>query len=390
MMEAYSDTGSSPNSVYSMMTLPYTTHASVIGLEGFSVIPVGNICGEKVDRNQVSITRIPMGNVQIVSHRTIAIDTERTLEIVLSDMSLHFVIPFSRANQYIGSGEACSQRADDLTRIVEQEMHSIDWNTLHQPSEPTRKEECRNLVQGVFQDLVAGMTGVNSSSRTIPFGEYFIPGRSAFHQSKLSRDTADNIRSLLADLGSNGTDIIVIDPPWPSKSTNRRGIYATLSLDSIKKGLGPFESLLMRNGILAVWVTNDPKITEFLMCQLFPSWGVSAIAQWAWVKVTSSFQPVIPYSNRARKCYERILVAVKTDIKYDFSLNGIDRFIVSQPCGLHSFKPPLDFLLDELLPHKVRRPPRVELFARIVKPGYVCWGDQVLLCNHKSLWSAKT
>lgn len=326
--------------------------------------------------------------IPLISKRSIFTETSSVFSELGAHSGMRCSIGEVHLKQYIGCKADADEVDDQLTCIVQSEWRSINWKSFANNSiADTSLLVLREKIQFVLGLLEAGVHAVNTSRTPIEIGGFLLPARSGLYQSLLADDTCERLRSLLSTLGSQGTDTIIMDPPWPSKSAARRGVYNTLSLERIRAGLLPMRSLLLRNGIVAVWVTNDPKITEFVLNELFVSWGISAIAQWAWVKLTSSFEPVIPFCNKARKCFERVLVGVKTDSKYGaFNAMKIDRFIFSQPSALHSFKPPLDFLINELLPHKVIRPPRIELFARMVRKNYVCWGDQVLLCNHKSLW----
>ena len=326
--------------------------------------------------------------IQLLSKRSIFTETSSVFSELGVNSGMRCSIGGAHLKQYIGCRADSDEVGDELTFIVQSEWRSINWKSFdHHSVAGSAPLVLRERIQFVLGLLEAGAHAVNTSRTPIEIGGFLLPTRSGFYQSLLADDTCERLRSLLSALGSQGTDTIIMDPPWPSKSAARRGVYNTLSLDRIRAGLLPMSSLLLRNGIVAVWVTNDPKIADFVLNELFVSWGISAIAQWAWVKVTSSFEPVIPFCNKARKCFERVLVGVNTDSKYGaFNAMKIDRFIFSQPSALHSFKPPLDFLINELLPHKVIRPPRVELFARLVRKNYVCWGDQALLCNHKSLW----
>ena len=293
---------------------------------------------------------------------------------------------------YIGSGRSTVRTGDvvngQLIRAFEL-FRSIPHDSSVSPvTHPG--ETIRSVLSQVVASLQPDVTSSNHSSLPVSFGDYQIPPRSAFIQANLSPATLADIASALSRMKSPKTDVVVLDPPWTSKSVTRRHMYDTLTLDDIALGLSGMDSILLPNAVVAVWVTNDPKISNFVLSALFPQWGVSPICQWAWVKVTSpetGSQPVIPLSNSARKCYERVLVGIRTDTKYAFDPNRIHRFLFSQPCvDMHSLKPSLDSLIDELLPTKLVKPLRVEMFARNVKAGYLCWGDQVLLGQHTDLW----
>ena len=377
----------SHSSMYSRTVLQKNGLYSFFDPAGFAFIPSDIHSQAEYAEKQILIRKRGERVPTILSQRSILLQKSSIFDGDDCGAEPTCLLAHGESNQYMGSMLNGPELKDELTRTVRDEWSSIVWpaqGNIHKRED--LKTEIRIAVNNVMQLLVEKDHMVNASPRAVDYGDFIIPGSSGFYQSTLEGSTSDHLRCILSDLGTDTTDAIVIDPPWTSKSASRRCMYKTLSLTEIGSGLYPFRNLLQRNGIVAIWVTNDPKICQFVLSDFFNSWGVSPIAQWVWVKLTSSNEPVIPFSNTARKTYERVLVGVKSELKYDFSLKKIDRFIFSEPCALHSFKPPLDFYIDELLPHKKHRPARVELFARILRKDYVSWGDQVLLCNHKSLY----
>ena len=58
------------------------------------------------------------------------------------------------------------------------------------------------------------------------------------------------------------------------------------------------------------------------------------------------------------------------------------KFVVSVPCAIHSFKPPLDRLLQPFVKGKNC----LEIFARSLQPDTVSWGDQIPLLQHIDLF----
>ena len=245
----------------------------------------------------------------------------------------------------------------------------------------------RSQIQEVESVLEDDIIGVNVSHYISYYsGSFLLPPYSAFLQSQLNSGTMERLGRYMCSLGCTKTDVVVIDPPWPSKAVDRSKTYCTISLDMLLSNLSPLRDFLAWNGLVVVWVTNNPAITDFVISRLFPSLGVVPMTQWAWVKLTESFSPVIPWSNRERKTYERILVGIKNDFHYEFDSTRIDKFLFSK-VPIHSLKPSLDTFIDELVPTKHVRPKfRLELFARNVKPGYLAWGNQALLFQHFSFW----
>ena len=295
-------------------------------------------------------------------------------------------------NPYIGGGGNTHLNADRVTMQVFMAFQQAQSGKFHRgdADQLPKLSVQRNTITETAE-LLRGMEAGHfnfEKKRAILYRDLFvIPPSSGFLQSRLDRSTVDAIRTSLTNAGHGKTDVIVMDPPWPSKSAARRGLYSSLSVDEILENLVSLDGIIEWNGLVAVWVTNNDGIINFVLSRLFPALGLTPICQWAWVKVTSQFEPVIPFSNPARKCYERVLVGIKNDFEYHFDVNRIDRFLFTEVClDLHSLKPSLDMFLDELLVSKPLRPIRVELFARNVKPGYLAWGDQALLLQHPTFY----
>ena len=106
---------------------------------------------------------------------------------------------------------------------------------------------------------------------------------------------------------------IVADPPWPSRSAARRGAYDT-ARDAWRAPLRklPVASLAAASGALvAVWVTNDRKVADWVSKTLFRAWGVRYVGTWYWLKCASDGSPVLPVDEHAeRKPWEPLVVGV--------------------------------------------------------------------------------
>lgn len=106
----------------------------------------------------------------------------------------------------------------------------------------------------------------------------------------------------------SGFDLIVADPPWDNKSVHRSKVYPTMrhnrllqlpvgTLFRLSGWLADFSDTIgnllnPREGVVAVWVTNDPKLRRFVETELFPSWGVRRCGIWFWLKLSPDFDPV--------------------------------------------------------------------------------------------------
>lgn len=60
----------------------------------------------------------------------------------------------------------------------------------------------------------------------------------------------------------------------------------------------PIKQLAHKDGALvALWVTNREKLRTFVEKELFPAWGVTHMATFHWLKVTSHFSSPFQYNN---------------------------------------------------------------------------------------------
>lgn len=63
-------------------------------------------------------------------------------------------------------------------------------------------------------------------------------------------------------------DIMILDPPWPSMSVSRAKSYNTLTLSILEKylsSINPEIILTDDNGIVGIWITNDPKVKQWVL-----------------------------------------------------------------------------------------------------------------------------
>jgi hypothetical protein len=105
--------------------------------------------------------------------------------------------------------------------------------------------------------------------------------------------------------------IIVADPPWPNRSVRRAGRYQTMRLEDLLTLGANLRCLASNDAILALWVTNDPKVISFAKNELFSSWGFRYVQTWYWLKVGPEGRPVCDVSLH-RMPMERVLIGVRT------------------------------------------------------------------------------
>jgi N6-adenosine-specific RNA methylase IME4 len=185
-------------------------------------------------------------------------------------------------------------------------------------------------------------------------------------------------------------DLIVLDPPWPNRSARRKKAghrYATASsLDEMRALLShvPVASHLSPRGVVALWITNSTSVLDFVNHPsggLLASWGLDLVAEWTWIKVTSTGEPIVDVDSTWRKPWERLLIARRIGAPPLPALVP-DLAIVAVP-DVHSRKPNLRGLFEESLG---RGFVGLEVFARNLTAGWWCWGDEVLLFQGNSHW----
>ncbi|CAL8313783.1 unnamed protein product [Merluccius merluccius] len=151
-------------------------------------------------------------------------------------------------------------------------------------------------------DLFSRITENNADSAveaTLLGAHYIIPPHTGFLLSDFTR-----IQPLVRY--GKKFDLIVLDPPWENKSVKRSGRYSILPSSQLKRLPVP---LLAAPGCLVVtWVTNKPRLLRFVRDQLYPHWGVRVVAEWLWVKVTTSGEYVFPLDSPHKKPYEVLLL----------------------------------------------------------------------------------
>lgn len=200
-------------------------------------------------------------------------------------------------------------------------------------------------------------------------------------------------------------ELIVADPPWQNRSIKRGRQYRTMGIGSPStrrrpRSTGTVHSMLRMDmaslaapgALLVIWCTNDPRVHAFAKSRLVPQWGFEYITTWYWLKVTESGKPVFPFPTRAyqRRPFEPFILArfpVHNNNQLRVPVIPRIRVVCSVP-SFHSFKPQLDELLRPYKVVPVRpitarrrtagRCPNLELFARMLRPGFAAMGDECL------------
>ncbi|KAF7213455.1 N(6)-adenine-specific methyltransferase METTL4 [Nothobranchius furzeri] len=210
--------------------------------------------------------------------------------------------------------------------------------------------------------------------------EYVIPPNAAFLLSDFTR---------LQPLVQCGRrfDLIVIDPPWENKSVKRSRRYSFLPSSQLKRL--PIPSLASQDCLVVTWVTNRPSHLRFVHDELYPHWGVQVLADWFWVKVTTSGEYVFPIDSQHKKPYEILVLGRYCSADTSRKPSEIPKIedkcvIVSVPSALHSQKPSLS---EVLRPFVGAEAECLELFARSLQPRWTSWGNEVLKFQHISYFN---
>ncbi|KAJ2993174.1 hypothetical protein NUW58_g1921 [Xylaria curta] len=181
-------------------------------------------------------------------------------------------------------------------------------------------------------------------------------------------------------------DLIVLDPPWPSRSVKRKSdSYATMyGTDEVRELLSqiPVASHLKRDGLVAIWVTNKAAITDLLTEPggMFAQWGLELAGEWIWLKITSAGDSILDVESAWRKPWERLLIARK---KGALTSRSVGTKVMLGVPDIHSRKPNLRGLCEEILPRGFIG---LEVFARNLTAGWWSWGNEVLLFQQEHHW----
>ncbi|KAI0409093.1 MT-A70-domain-containing protein [Xylaria palmicola] len=182
-------------------------------------------------------------------------------------------------------------------------------------------------------------------------------------------------------------DLVVLDPPWPSRSVKRKSDSYTVAHDmgEVRALLSqiPIASHLKHNGLVAIWVTNKAAVTDLLTEPggMLAQWGLEPVGEWIWVKITSAGEPILDVESSWRKPWERLLIARKLGSPILLPTNM--KVILGAP-DIHSRKPNLRRLFTDILPTNYAG---LEVFARNLTAGWWSWGNEVLLFQQEHHWA---
>lgn len=233
---------------------------------------------------------------------------------------------------------------------------------------PVQHESAQQLAAG---SLHSNETDSVQIARTTDGHDVLLPARCSF--------ILGDVRKLPCGDGValGQFQLIVIDPPWENKSVARSKKYATFHHTELLKIdvpalTDPDEC------VLAIWVTNRPQYTAFILETLLPQWGFTLHDTWFWLKVCANGDLVTPIESSHRLPFEKMVVAYRCAdpgrrCALEKRLGKHPKLLLSIPLR-HSWKPPPESFFNESVVAKDAR--KLELFARELRPRWTSVGNE--------------
>jgi len=165
--------------------------------------------------------------------------------------------------------------------------------------------------------------------------------------------------------------VLLADPAWafrdgtadPSRRIEKNH-YGTLSTEQICAL--PVKDLAAPDAILFLWVPSSHQAEAFL--RVLPAWGFEGESDIVWVKTNG-----IGMGHRVRNRHERLLICTRGNMPHPPPSARPDS-VIEAPRREHSRKPDeVCGLIERMYPDL----PRIELFARQVRPGWAAWGNEI-------------
>lgn len=179
--------------------------------------------------------------------------------------------------------------------------------------------------------------------------------------------------SLLALRPAGGFGIIMADPPWSFAQRSPKGAgksadshYACAPLDWISRL--PVAAVAAPHCLLWLWATN-PCLPQALT--VLERWGFTFKTAGHWVKRSPAGKMGFGTGYLLRCAGEPFLLGTRGSPKVT---SRSVRSVIEGPRREHSRKPDEAYEAAESL---MASTPRLDLFSRQVRPGWVAWGDQV-------------
>jgi N6-adenosine-specific RNA methylase IME4 len=278
------------------------------------------------------------------------------------DSMLETALPFRRSAAY-----ALIKIAEDQRIVQHVGRLPASWGTLLELTKLSDDEFSARLDGG---DIRPDME--RSQARALVKEQRLRPAKEAYAARVQVGCRVEDL-SELADSGWQARTISA-DPNWHYKTRSATGRdrspdqhYDTASLEPIKAL--PVARLAAPDTALNLWCM-DWLLPGAL--EVIDAWGFKFIkVGFCWVKLNpSSNGRFMGLGHWQREGMELCLFATKGN---PTRLNADVRQVIEAPIGRHSEKP--EVFQDEM--ERLTAGPYLELFARRVRPGWRCWGDEI-------------
>lgn len=159
--------------------------------------------------------------------------------------------------------------------------------------------------------------------------------------------------------------VVYADPPWRYDNSGfdeaAEGQYPTMDVMDIC--LLPISSLATDSSVLFLWATN-PLLPEAM--QVLAAWGFSYKTNMAWVKDRGRGKGWF-----LRSKHELLLIGTRSQTTHP--KERPDSCFEAARGPVHSRKPEIAYEIIE----RMYDGPRLELFARVARPGWTVWGNEL-------------
>lgn len=174
---------------------------------------------------------------------------------------------------------------------------------------------------------------------------------------------------------------IEADPPWQYRDRGYNGFesvqryrihcpYPTMSVEEIA-AMGPEVRRITADSAHAwIWTTKDFLEDTF---GILRAWGFEYRQIWTWLKTRKDGQPTYGMGHWGRNGTEFILFGTNDPSLKLAKASSTPNYLLAQRAG-HSAKPPAAY---ELIARNSPGP-RLSLFQRTPRPGFECWGNQLI------------
>jgi N6-adenosine-specific RNA methylase IME4 len=170
-------------------------------------------------------------------------------------------------------------------------------------------------------------------------------------------------------VGEKRWPVILVDPPWdfevyaPDKQISHPAYhYPPMSIDEIKAL--PVAKLAFDDCVLFLWTTQPQ---NFVAKEVLDAWGFEYKSGLVWDKEI----PGLGYWARGQ--HELLLIATRGDPPLPATEN-VPASVIRERRREHSRKPEASYaLIERMFPDL----PKLELFARQIRPGWKRWGNEV-------------